>query len=192
MKTLKKLLLSVQVITALVLFPSSSTAWSAGNWLFSPATKYCGESCQTSDAGLTIIQQFEGFSPVAYLDAGGVPTIGYGRVIRKGEKFKEPMTPMEAKKILKQDVKKFERALKTKINVPLYQGEYDALISLVYNIGTNGSPTLFKFVNQNRHDDAAKQFLAYNKVRINGVLTPLRGLTRRRMFESVLYADARP
>lgn len=40
---------------------------------------------QITKQGLNLIKQFEGFEPEIYLDAAGLPTIGYGHLLRPGE-----------------------------------------------------------------------------------------------------------
>lgn len=64
-----------------------------------------------------------------------------------------------------------------------------ALMSLEWNIGiTNMSKsTLLKRVREHNHELAAKEFLKWNKARIDGVLRPLKGLTIRRIAEKKLY-----
>jgi len=145
--------------------------------------------CDASDKGLKHIQEYEGFVPFIYKDVGGLGTIGFGHLVQKGEKFPEPFLPEHAEELLRKDVGIAAGRVNKAISAMLQQRHCDALISFAFNIGVlkAAAPTLVQFVNQERHDDAAKQFLVYNKVRINGKLTPVKGLTRRREAESRMY-----
>ena len=79
------------------------------------------------------------------------------------------------------DVQKFEGALKQCVKVPLHQHEYDAYVSLSYNIGSAAfcGSTLVKKLNAGDFDGACQQVLRWDK--FNG--KPLAGLTKRRQAE---------
>jgi lysozyme len=78
-------------------------------------------------------------------------------------------------------MQKFEGAIKQCVKVPLYQHEYDALIGLAYNVGSNAfcSSTLVKLLNQMRYSEACDQILRWD--RAGGKV--VRGLTIRREKE---------
>ncbi len=40
--------------------------------------------------GLDLIKRFEGFSPTVYICPGGLPTIGYGHVVKDHEREQFP------------------------------------------------------------------------------------------------------
>lgn len=98
--------------------------------------------------------------------------------------------------MLKEDIKPFEKAVRDKVAalVVLNQDEFDALVSLSFNIGTGnfGSSTLLKEINKNKHlsgdatarkaaiDEIEKQFRSWNKS--GGVV--LEGLKKRRQREA--------
>jgi lysozyme len=122
----------------------------------------------------------EGFSPVAYIPVpGDVPTIGFGTTsgVRPGDTITAPSAVLRAL----QDVSRFEGALKTCVTVPLAQHEYDAYISLAYNIGSGAfcGSTLVKLLNQGQYRAACDQILRWDKFKGQ----PLRGLTLRRQDE---------
>jgi len=76
----------------------------------------------------------EGYRDKAYIPvAGDVPTIGFGTTqgVRPGDTITVPQALTRATR----DVQKFEGAIKSCVKVPLYQYEYDAYVSLTYNIG---------------------------------------------------------
>ena len=90
-----------------------------------------------SASGLVYIAQREGYSEKAYPDAvhgAKVPTIGYGSTA--GVKMGDTIKPDRALVRLRADAAEFEVALKRCIKVPLHQREWDAFVSLAYNVGT--------------------------------------------------------
>jgi lysozyme len=100
-----------------------------------------------SQRGIDLIKQFEGYSSKAYPDpaTGGAPwTIGYGTT--KGVKPGMIITAGQAEKMLRDDVAKFESGVSSLITAPTTQGQFDAMVSLAYNIGLGnfGKSTLLK------------------------------------------------
>lgn len=122
----------------------------------------------------------EGFSDKAYIPvAGDVPTIGFGTT--QNVKMGDKITATGALVRAMQDVHSFEGALKTCVKVPLHQYEYDAYISLSYNIGAKAfcSSTLVRLLNNQDYDGACKQILRWDKFKGSS----LKGLTIRRQDE---------
>jgi lysozyme len=152
-----------------------------------------------SDNGVALVKKFEGLHRVqpdgtisSYRCPAGVWTIGYGSTkgIRSGMKITEE----EAEDKLRVDLQVAENAVKQYVSVPLTQGQYDALVSLIFNIGSGNfrSSTLLKKLNKGLYDEVPEQIIRWNKARVNGVLTPLKGLTRRRAAEAAIFsADAK-
>lgn len=91
-----------------------------------------------SAIGLVAIAGYEGYRGVAYKDIVGVPTIGYGTT--QGVKMGDTTTPDRALARLNVDVKNTYAAGVQKCigDVPLFQHEFDAYVSLAYNIGVSG------------------------------------------------------
>lgn len=143
------------------------------------------QPCDYSRAGIALTQHFEGYSPFVYEDVGGKRTIGYGHLIRPGEHFPEPFLPGEATELLKDDIADAVEGVNRCVRVTLRQGQFDSLTDFAFNLGTGSlqGSTLLKRVNAGRHDDAAEQFLHWNRARVNGALRPVVGLTRRREAE---------
>lgn len=139
-----------------------------------------------SEAGLSLIKQFEGFRANAYLDSVGVPTIGYGHTM--GVRLGDVCTPEEAEEWLKGDCDAAERCVNHTVAVPLTQHEFDALVSFVFNLGCGNfrKSTLLKLLNENRHDEAAMEFRRWD--RAGGQV--LAGLTKRRLAEQRLFESA--
>lgn len=133
-----------------------------------------------SAAAFGTIVLHEGYSDTAIIPVqGDVPTIGFGTTegVRRGDRITAPQAVARALS----DVQKFEGAIKQCVKVPLHQYEYDAYISLSYNIGSSAfcGSTLVRLLNQEQYEEACKQILRWD--RFKGA--PLRGLTVRRQSE---------
>jgi lysozyme len=135
--------------------------------------------------GLDLIKSFEKCRLVGYLPTkDDVPTIGWGHTgpeVRVGMVW----TQAQADEALVKDIERVERAVEGCITVPLTQQEFDACVSLAYNIGTGAfkASTLARMLNDSNYDGAAEQFLRWNK-QAGQVLA---GLTRRREEERELF-----
>jgi lysozyme len=140
-----------------------------------------------SSSGLDLIKQFEGFEAKAYRCPAGILTIGYGST---GSHVKPGMciTEAEAVALLDKDLDRFENAV-SQMAPKSTQWQYDALVSFAYNVGVGAlkGSTLLSLHNAGDYSGASAQFVRWNKARVNGVLKPLNGLTRRRMAEADLY-----
>ena len=141
-----------------------------------------------SDNGMKLLEQFEGLRLESYLDSANIYTIGFGSIkysdgsnVRKGDKI----TKDQAKQYKLHDLKEFESTVNTSVTVPLSQNQYDALVSLSYNIGSGAfkNSTLLKKLNSGDYKGAAEQFLVWNKVNSKRV----QGLVNRREAERNLF-----
>jgi lysozyme len=133
-----------------------------------------------SASALVNIALFESYRGEAYVPVkGDVPTIGYGTT--EGVKVGDKITPDRALVKLLKDANKFEQAVKRCAPVPMYQYEFDAYVSLTYNIGEGAfcKSTLVKYLNAGKYEDACKEILKWD----NFQGKPLRGLTIRREAE---------
>ena len=141
---------------------------------------------KASEKGLALIRSFEGLRLLAYKDLGGVVTIGFGTT--KGVKMGDTITRDEADRLLCEDAQRFADHIDAVVKVPLNQNQIDALVAFVYNIGPAafGKSTMLKLINQGLIEDAANQFLRWN--RAGGQV--LAGLTRRRIAERELFLRA--
>lgn len=145
-----------------------------------------------TDEGLALIKRFEGFSPTIYICPGGWPTIGYGHVVLDGERerFANGIDEDEAADLLCRDVGVAERAVLRLIVVPLTDGQFDALVSFAFNLGSGAlqRSTLRRKVNREDHGAVPAEFRKW--VCAGG--RKLKGLMRRREAEAALYADHKP
>jgi lysozyme len=88
-----------------------------------------------SQQGLDLIKQHESFSPTVYICPAGRPTIGYGHCVLPHEKF-IVITEQEGDDLLRKDVAFAEECINKAVKVPITQNQFDALVSLVFNIGS--------------------------------------------------------
>ena len=145
----------------------------------------------TSEAGLGLIEEFEGCVLHAYPDpaTGAEPwTIGYGHThgVRPGM----TCTRAQALAWLREDLAWAEAAVNRLVGVPLAQHQFDALVSFTFNLGQGAlaSSTLLRLLNARRYGEVGPQFLRWN----NGPNGPMPGLTRRRAAERTLFDAALP
>lgn len=136
-----------------------------------------------SAAGLVGIVVHEGFTDRAIVPVpGDVPTVGFGST--EGVKMGDTITPPRALERALRDAQRFEGALKRCVKVPLHQHEYDAYVSLSYNIGAGAfcGSTLVRKLNAGDYAGACAEISRWN--RQGGRV--LRGLVLRRERERAL------
>ena len=138
--------------------------------------------------GVDLICDFEGKRLVAYDDGVGIWTIGFGTTIYpNGIRVKkgDTCTEAQAKVYMQNDLKKFEHAVNDAVNIPLNQNQFDALVSLTYNIGAAAfsKSTLVKKLNAGDIRGAADQF----DVWVNAGGKRMQGLVNRRSKEKLLF-----
>ena len=137
-----------------------------------------------------IIKKWEGCRLEAYRCPAGVWTIGYGHTgkdVTPGRRI----TQAEADRLFDEDIRRFAAKVEPLFaGVPLKGRQFDALVSLSYNIGSLSSkaPTLVRLVRNNPDDpDIRREFMRHVNARVGGVLKPLAGLVRRRTAEADHY-----
>jgi GH24 family phage-related lysozyme (muramidase) len=140
-----------------------------------------------SEDCVKFVAGFEGLRTKAYRDQGGILTIGYGHI--NGVKEGDTCTELEAQAWLDADLLVADKAVHRLATVPLSQNQYDALISLVFNIGAGNfakSTILDKLISGD-YDAAAKAWTDPKTVfdKVNGEVSM--GLFRRRQAERDLF-----
>jgi lysozyme len=153
---------------------------------------------RTSETGLALIRSFEGKRLTGYIDAVGIPTIGWGHTemaggvisYANGEKTAkvlvgQSISEAEAKRIHERDTMSFEAGVVRLLKRSPRQAEYDAMIALAFNIGVGafGKSSVLRKFNASDANGAADAFLMWNKA--GGKV--LAGLTRRRNAERALF-----
>lgn len=138
-----------------------------------------------SAATLVALLTHEGYRDTAYVPAAGDKiTVGFGSTFRddgKPVRMGDTITPVKALQRSLAHLQKDEAGIKGCVTVPLYQSEYDAYLSLAYNIGVPAfcKSTLVKKLNAGDYSGACSEVLKWDKFRG----APLRGLTIRRKKE---------
>lgn len=143
---------------------------------------------KVSSKGLELIKEFEGFSSVAYLCSAKKATIGYGNTFWEDGtpvKIGDQISKERAETLLKHVVDNFSVAVEVDIKIEVTQNQFDAMVSLAYNIGLGAfkNSTLLRQLNRGNFVGASQEFLRWDKS--NG--KPLPGLTRRREREKLLF-----
>lgn len=138
---------------------------------------------KASNAGVDLIKQFEGRSLNAYKDSVGIITIGYGHI--NGVKLGDVITGQQADAFLREDLQVAELTVNTNVEVKLSQGQFDALVSFVFNLGVGNfvKSTLLKKLNAGDYFGAAGEFGKW----VNAGGTTLKGLIKRRAAEREMF-----
>lgn len=144
---------------------------------------------QISEDGLDLIKQSEGFRAQTYKDVAGYPTVGYGHKLRPGESFPNGVTEQQATQILLEDVEMAEAAVGRLVHVALTQGQYDALVDFVFNLGQGAlaSSTLLRDLNASEYALAGLQLLLWSHARVGGREEEVSALKQRRQAELNLW-----
>lgn len=134
-------------------------------------------------AGLALVKDFEGFRARAYLDAVGVPTIGYG--FTKGVQMGDLITQEQADQRLLDELNDFEGEVAYLLKEPATDNQSAAMTSLAYNVGVGAfrGSTVLREHNAGNFRAAADAFRLWNKA--GGRI--LSGLVARREAERALY-----
>lgn len=161
--------------------PGQTVGGASGQPAAAPAQP--AAALRTSPRGIALIKEFEGCRLSAYLCAAGVPTIGYGHTA--GVALGMTITLAQAEAFLREDLRKFEKGVSEALTRSVTQSQFDALVSFSYNLGVGAlkKSTLLRLLNQGRTEEAAGEFLKWNRAG-GKVLT---GLTRRRQKEKELF-----
>ncbi|HFO6253665.1 TPA: lysozyme [Escherichia coli] len=165
---------------------------------------------KTSANGRKFIKAEEGIRYTLYDDATGRPikravnargnpTIGVGHLVSRKDTRYDGVTLSqgEVDALLEEDLKEAERAINNNVHVPLTQNQFDALVSLVFNVGpgtkggksgiitlTGGQPsTLLTLLNRHDYDGAAEQIMAWKYAAGKPILRARR-MKERELFET--------
>ena len=148
--------------------------------MIKPSTRQSVGGLGIGAALLVSVMMYEGYTDKAVIPVpGDVPTIGVGRT--EGVHMGDKTEPVREMMLLLKNLDKYGNGIKACINVPLYQYELDAFVSLAYNIGINAfcNSTLVKKLNAGDYSGACEQIMIWDKFKGK----PLKGLTNRRSEE---------
>lgn len=131
---------------------------------------------ELSPIGRAVLIAREGRRLLTYSDSRGTPTIGVGHTSAAGPPnvvYGMTITAEECDEIFARDILRFALPIVQHVKVPLEDHQFDALVSLAYNIGTTAflASTLLKRLNASDYHAAAEAFLMWNK--------PVEIITRR-------------
>lgn len=159
---------------------------------------------KTGEQGLAIIKRYESLHDGNLTQIGlqskkdpiGIVTWGYGhtetvggRQIKSFDVAKklfpemETMTIPEAEELLLEDLIKEEAKVKLRINIPITQYEFDALVSYFFNIGY--SATMVQLVNQKASAAEITKWMTGHYITADGIF--MKGLLYRRQSEALLF-----
>lgn len=144
---------------------------------------------ELGENGTNLIIEYEKEVLRVYDDGFGFATLGIGHLLTPAEKKTMPIgtkiTREQSREYFKKDSKRFVDAVNAAVKVPITQNQFDALVSLAFNIGTGAiaKASLIRKLNNRDYAGAADGFLAWNKVKGKEV----KGLTRRRKQERSLF-----
>lgn len=141
-----------------------------------------------SPLGLKLIKAFEGYRKAAATLVTGQRVIGYGHPLDEDEQH-EPVDRDAALTLLRSDLARVEAMVRETVFTPLSQGQFDALCSLVFNIGPVNFMTsnIRHALNNGRVLDAASGFDEWRKAEIDGKTYVVDALVRRRTAEKALF-----
>jgi GH24 family phage-related lysozyme (muramidase) len=150
---------------------------------------------QASPKGLAFLIAEEGFVPHAYNDPANHATFGVGHLLHRG-----PVTAADraqwgtkaspkpralVERVLREDLaRRFEPAVRNAVRRPLKPHQFDALLSLCFNIGTGGfkNSTVVKRLNAGDFAGAADAILMWNKP---SMLIPRRRRERKLFLDGI-------
>jgi lysozyme len=146
---------------------------------------------RTSRAGLDVIKASEGFRPRYEQLPDGRWIIGFGHVRSEREGLR--VSDAEAEAILREyDLPPVERLVQDCVLAPLNQNEFDALVSLAFNIGAKAfaSSDVVAHINSGNRLAAAGAFDHWRRAKIGGRIQIVDALVRRRAVEKALFLRA--
>ena len=178
MKPLKKILsLSLCALLLLTLLPSAALAV---------------ETFTTSDEGLALIEEYEGFRDMPYSDENGYWYIGYGTRCDPAD-YPDGVTEEEADKLLREALASKEEAVNRLLldyGISVTQYQFDAMVSMTYTLGTQWMNPTYRFCGY-----LIQGIENYSEVEVvNAIATwchsgddPLDHLVERRLTEAYLF-----
>ena len=143
---------------------------------------------RTSKAGLELVKSFEGLRVRAVKLPDGRWTIGYGHTQTARENLR--ITRVDAEAVLREyDLPPVEQTISQAVLAPLNQNEFDALVSFVFNIGTDAFEQSLVLYHLNAGEPlmAVDAMSHWRKAYLNGRLSVVDALVRRRAMEQALF-----
>lgn len=159
--------------------------------------------------GYAELKRLEGVRSEVYRDEAGLPTIGVGHLLTTAElglrrdatadqieaaaraRWPSGLSPAQIDEFLAADLKRFEASV-SKVQRPLAQCQFDALVLFAFNVGVVAfeRSTLLRRLNAGDYSGVPEEMAKWNKVRVGGTLKPSPGLTKRRLAEAAMWHRA--
>lgn len=184
-------MLFTTLVTAILLLPAMFLVASS-NSTVTRSKKENMESRRLSDEGLKFIKEREDVKHQVYNDGTGIVTGGIGHVLKPVERLKmhvgSHISELQVDEWLRNDVAEAEKCINNWVIPEIGQAAFDALVSLVFNIGCGNfkRSTLLKKLNKGLFNEAADEFarwkFAGGKVRA--------GLVARRSEEARIFRES--
>jgi lysozyme len=142
------------------------------------------------DQSANLIKKFEGLRTKAYQCPAGKWTIGYGHTGPEVHKD-VTCTAEEADRMLQDDINKASNCLRAGVDVPLNPNQWAALISFIFNVGSEAfySSTLRQELNRGNYIAVPFQLRRWNKATDpqTGERVVVPGLMKRRIAEAEVW-----
>ena len=147
-------------------------------------------------SGLEFLKEKEGWNSNLYNDSGNNATIGYGHLVHMGpvnghedDHFKLGITKEEGEELLRSDVSKAVHLVNSKVNVPVTQTQFDALVIFAFNVNNQFSTsTALRSLNAGNYQQVGPAMRMFNESQNRQGQKVLDfGLVNRRNAESLLF-----
>ena len=165
-----------------------------------PQSRFEVNGMTISDNGLKFVMHHEGFKKSVYKDVALLPTIGVGHLLLPEENqrgainiggtfIKPPLTDDQVMALLRQDLVRFIKSVQEACKTELTQNQFDACVSLSFNIGVGGfkKSSVVKRINSDDFPNVPDAFMMWTKATINGQRQVIKGLVNRRRAEVDLF-----
>ena len=162
-----------------------------------------------SEKGLQTLIDSEGSVQETYLDQAGLPTIGVGHCLTRSEissgKIElsdgsvidlrnDRISQTNIKRLLQDDLISREDLVNRLVKVPLAQGQFDALVHFVFNVGNGAfkNSTLLKKLNRGDYSAVSNEIRKWNIVTVAGQKQVSDGLANSREVECSMWESCEP
>lgn len=157
-----------------------------------------------SKEGFQTLIDSESSEQTVYIDQAGLPTIGVGHCLSQSELSSgkielsdgsiidirnKRISKRNIERLLQDDLISRERVVNRLVKVPLNQGQFDALVHFVFNVGNGAfkNSTLLKKLNRGDYNAVPNEIRKWNIITVAGKKQVSKGLANRREVECSLW-----